>query len=50
MGRRREGGGGVRSSAEGGYRRYAIVNEADVAEGLVKLAGYLEGGKRVAGR
>jgi len=24
------------------YRRYAIVNEADMAEGLGKLAGYLE--------
>ena len=23
------------------YRRYAIVNEADVAEGLGRLAGYL---------
>ena len=23
------------------YRRYAIVNEADVAEGLARLAGYL---------
>ena len=28
------------------YRRYAIVNEADVAEGLGRLAGYLEGGSR----
>ncbi len=26
------------------YRRYAIVNEADVAEGLGRLAGFLEGG------
>ena len=25
------------------YRRYAIVNEADMAEGLGRLAGYLEG-------
>ncbi len=25
------------------YRRYAIVNEADVAEGLERLAGYLDG-------
>ncbi len=28
------------------YRRYAIVNEADVAEGLRRLAGYLEGASR----
>ena len=26
------------------YRRYAIVNEADVAEGLARLAGWMEGG------
>ena len=31
-------------------RRYAIVNENDVAEGLERLAGFLEGGNRVAGR
>ncbi len=25
------------------YRRYAIVNEADVAEGLARLAGWMDG-------
>ena len=29
------------------YRRYAIVNEADVAEGLGRLAGYLGRGTSV---
>ena len=27
------------------YRRYAIVNEADVAEGLGRLASYLAGAR-----
>jgi integrase len=30
------------------YRRYAIVNEADVAEGLGRLARFLDGGKAAA--
>ncbi len=32
------------------YRRYAIVNEADVAEGLGRLAVYLDGEGRAAVR
>ena len=30
------------------YRRYAIVNEADVAEGLERLAAYLASGRGAA--
>ena len=32
------------------YRRYAIVNEADLAEGLGRLAKFLEGGQYAAAR